>query len=153
MVLKRQTGIWVDGEVWQAYRELCSRERLRPGGPVEEFVRFVVRDGSALTVVNMMREMEEEKAEGFEAYARVLLNWYTHGRHFVSTGGEEDLSVEEMLLKALKEVSDQQLRREIEEALTIKDRKKRARKEDEKGADLVRRADDLTKRIKGESGT
>jgi len=34
VTLKKQTGIWVNSQVWQAYRELCSREKLRSAEPM-----------------------------------------------------------------------------------------------------------------------
>jgi hypothetical protein len=39
-ILKKQTGIWIDGQVWRAYRDLCGREKLRPAEPIEEYVRL-----------------------------------------------------------------------------------------------------------------
>ena len=118
--VKQQTGVRVDAEVWRGYRSLCSRDKLRPSKPIEEFLRFILRDGSAVTVLNMMQGWG--KSEGLEAYARVLLNWYTHDRLFVPVTDEEEASVEPMLLQALRDVKDAQLRREIEEALVIKPR-------------------------------
>jgi hypothetical protein len=44
MTLKKQTGIWIDDQVWGAYRDLCRREKLRPAEPVEEYVRFVLSE-------------------------------------------------------------------------------------------------------------
>jgi hypothetical protein len=133
MTSKKQTGIWVDGQVWRAYRDLCGREKLRPAEPIEEFVRFVLRSGSALAVLNMMQGMERARSEGLEAYARVLLNWYANGRRWISVTDEDEAPVEPMLLHALKDVSDPQLRRQIEEALMIKPRKKASgRREAEK---------------------
>ena len=122
--MKKQTGIWVDGQVWRAYRDLCSTERLRPAEPIEEYVRFVLRNGSALAALNMMQGMEKAKSEGLEAYARVLLNWYANGRRWITISDESDAPIEPMLLHALKDVGNPQLRREIEEALMTKPRKK-----------------------------
>jgi hypothetical protein len=34
-----------DGQVWRAYRDLCSSEKLWPAEPIEEFVRFMLRNG------------------------------------------------------------------------------------------------------------
>jgi hypothetical protein len=78
--MKQQTGVWVEAEVWQGYRSLCSREKLRPSKAIEEFLKFVLREGSAVSVLNVMRGWG--RMEGLEAYARVLLNWYTRGRFF-----------------------------------------------------------------------
>ena len=84
--------------LWGAYRELCGRDGLRPGEPIEVFVGFVVRCGSASAALNMLRAMEVAEAEGFEACARVLLNWYKSGK--------SEAPVEFLLLEALKRVRD-----------------------------------------------
>lgn len=133
--MKKQTGIWVDGQIWRAYRDLCARERVRPAEPIEEYVRFVLRNGSALAVLNMMQGMEKIRSEGLEAYARVLLNWYTNRRQWIQITDEDEAPIEPMLLHALKDVNDPQLRQQIEEALMIKPRKKTSRRrEAEKAA-------------------
>jgi hypothetical protein len=72
----------------------------------------------------MMRGVERARSEGLEAYARVLLNWYANGRDWISVTDENEAPTEPMLLQALKDVNDPQLRRQIEEALMIKPRKK-----------------------------
>lgn len=53
---------------------------------------------------------------GFDAYARVLLDWYRHGKRFFNSAGEDHASVEGLLLEALKVVSDSGLLQRIEEA-------------------------------------
>ena len=63
VTLKRQIGIRIDGLVWLAYRELCSRERLRPAEGIEMFLRFVVGDGSVVSVLNWLKTAG--KVEGF----------------------------------------------------------------------------------------
>jgi hypothetical protein len=84
----------------------------------------------------MMQSMGKAGSEGLEAYARVLLNWYANGRKWIYVTEEEQTPVEPMLLHALKEVSDPQLRRQIEEALVIKPRKKAgSRRKGEKAVD------------------
>jgi hypothetical protein len=88
---------------------------LRPPEAIEEFLKFVLREGSAVSVLNVMRGWG--RREGLEAYARVLLNWCTHGRFFFYVSEEDEAPVEPLLLEALKDVKDPQLRREIEEAL------------------------------------
>lgn len=115
--MKRQTGIWVDGQVWQGYRELCSGERLRPSEAVEEFLRFVLRGGSVLGAMRLIRAVAESRCESFDAYARVLLDWLRKDVYYVVTVDEAEASVEYMLLEALKQVTDPNLRKEVEEAL------------------------------------
>jgi len=142
--MKKQTGIWVDAQTWQAYRSLCSREKLRRAEPLEKFIRFVLRDGSALSVMNWLENAD--KAEGLEAYARVLLNWYKNGTWWINVTDEDEAPIEPMLLSALKEVPEPGLRKEIEDALTIKpapDEKPKARVNAEK---------ETTKKIDGLRG-
>ena len=74
--MRWQIGVWADAVLWSAYRELCGRDGLRPGEPTEVFVGFVVGSGPASAALNMLRAMEVAEAEGFEAYARMLLDWY-----------------------------------------------------------------------------
>ncbi|MGB8781259.1 MAG: hypothetical protein WCD81_11515 [Candidatus Bathyarchaeia archaeon] len=122
--------MWIDAQVWEAYRDLCSHEKLRPSEPIEEYLRVILRNGSALTVLNMIQGMAKARSEGVEAHARVLLNWYTNEKHWIRVTDENDASVESMLLQALKEVADPQLRKEIQEALMIR-RLEQARKRGE----------------------
>lgn len=129
--MKKQTGIWVDAPLWEAYRNLCSREKLRPSEPIEECLRLAVRNGSASNVLNMMRGTADAKAKGFEAYVRVLLNLYTHDRHFIEEGGGTPDAIEPMLLEALKSVDDAELRQKIEEAFADDLRKQKEKQEAE----------------------
>jgi hypothetical protein len=118
--MKMQIGVRVESEVWRAYRALCGRERLRPSVPVEEFLRLVLENGSALGLLAVMRVPAKERAECVNAQARVLLDWYTHEKYFFNAMGEDYAPVEGSLLEALKAVTDSNLRRLIEEALIAK---------------------------------
>jgi len=122
--VKKQIGIWVDAAVWHAYRELCSKERFRPAEPIEKFLQFILHDGSVMVVVNLMNKAE--KAEGFEAYVRVLLEWYKNGKLWIDVTDEDEAPIEPMLLEALKLVANCNLRQEIEEALTKTAKKKQS---------------------------
>ena len=142
--MKRQTGVRVEAEVWGAYRLVCGREKLRPSFPIEAFLRFVLENDSVLSVLSMMRGVAKSRAEGFEAYARVLLDWFTHGK--VWLGGE--VSVEGLLLEALKLVADAELRGRIEEALIAHQRKRYLEK---RGALAVEEV--VVDKVKAEGGT
>ena len=115
--MRVQTGVRVDAEVWRAYRLVCRREKLRPCRPIDEFLRLVVDSDSALSLLSMMREAAKTRVDGYEAYARVLLDWYTHGKFWIHVSNDDEVSVETLLLEALKMVADADLRRRIEEAL------------------------------------
>ena len=114
--MRLQTGVRVEADVWGAYRKVCSREGVRPYRPIEEFLRLVVDTDSASSLLTMMRETAKSRVDGYHAYARVLLDWYTHGKFWMKVQ-DEDVSVEGMLLDALKLVTDADLRRRIEEVL------------------------------------
>ena len=107
-----------------AYRAVCGREKLRPSSPIEEFLRLVLENDSASSLLSMMRGVAKARVEGFEAYARVLLDWYTHEKFWFHVEGDEDTFVEGLLLEALKLVADAELRRQIEEALIANQRKR-----------------------------
>jgi heterodisulfide reductase subunit C len=126
--MKKQIGVTVDTQVWNGFRNVCAREKLRPSEPIEKFLRFVINNGSALTVLNMMLGIEKTRSEGFEAYARVLLNWYKNGQFWIRVTDETEAPVEHMLLQALRDVSDPQLRRDIQETLMIKSREQTGEK-------------------------
>jgi len=143
--MKKQTGIWVDAAVWSAYRQLCSREKLRPAEAIEKFLSFVLKDGSALAVLNMLDTMGA--SEGFEAYARVLLEWYRSGKKWIDVTDEDEAPIEPMLLEALRNVADPQLRREIEDALTKKEEKPKAKAKPE--TDFKDKIAELKKLVKG----
>jgi hypothetical protein len=121
-VLRKQAGVRVDVTVWMQYRDLCARERLRPSEPIDGFLRFVLRCGSAVAVLPMLDRCES--SGGFDAYARVLLKWYERGRDFIAVSDESDAPVEHMLLQAVKQVADPGLRRQIEDALTGSNKKR-----------------------------
>jgi metal-sulfur cluster biosynthetic enzyme len=133
--LKKQTGISIDAQLWDSYRDLCNREKLRLSEPIAEYLRLVLQNGSVLAVLNMMRGMGKarpEGLEGFEAYARVLLNWYKNGQLWIRVTDETEAPVEPMLLHALKDVADPQLRRDIQKTLMIRPRKQKGKKEKRK---------------------
>lgn len=115
--MKKQTGIWIDAQVWQRYKGLCNREKLRPAQPIEQFLRLIVDADSVLSVLNMLEGMRKYRQASFESYARVLLEWYRNGKMWIYVTDEDEAPVESMLLEALKQVRDPKLRREIEGAL------------------------------------
>ena len=124
--MRLQTGLRVDAEVWGSYRKVCGREKVRPYQPIEEFLRLVVDNGSASALVHMLHESAKCRVDGYNAYARVLLAWFTHGKFWTDIQ-DKDIAVEELLLDALKLVPDADLRRRIEEAL-IENQRSRSKK-------------------------
>jgi len=99
------------------------RSREPAGGfsrPAEEFLKLVVDGDSALSLLSLMREAAKSRAKGYEAYTRVLLDWYTHDKFWINTSGENEVSVESLLLEAVKLVTDADLRQRVEEALVAR---------------------------------
>ena len=146
-----ETGIWVDGGIWGAYRELCGREGFRPAEPVERFLRFVLRDGSVLSVVNWLDKAG--RIEGLEAYVRVLLSWHRSGKLWMYVSDEDEAPIEPLLLSVLKEVSDPVLRREIEEELSMEPGEEEEPSEkqveaEEEIAEKLKKLKDLRKELK-----
>ncbi len=92
--------------------------------PVEEFLRFALENDSALGFLTLVRGATKAHVEGFDAYARVLLDWYMHGKRYFNSAGEDQASVEGLLLEALKVVSDSELLQRIEEALITAQRQR-----------------------------
>jgi hypothetical protein len=115
--MKIQTGIRIEAEVWQAYKKLCSRDRLRPSLPIEEFLKSAVDNESLLGFLILLRAAAKSQAEGINANARVLLNWYTQGKYFFHSIGNDEAPVEGLLLESLKTITDPELRQQIEKAL------------------------------------
>ena len=115
--MKLQTGVRVEADVWQAYKSVCSREKLLPSRPIEDFLRLVVDGDSALGLLSLMREAAKFRVDGHEAYVRVLLDWYLNGKFWINPSDDNEVSVESLLLEGLKIVEDADLRRQIEEAL------------------------------------
>jgi len=118
--MKKQTGVRIESEVWQAYRASCGRDRVHPSQPIEKFLKLVLDNGSSQGLVTLMKGAAKVQAEGVNAYARILLNWYTHGKHWFHTLGEDDAPVEGLLIEVLKTVTNTELRQQIEETLTTK---------------------------------
>jgi hypothetical protein len=128
--LRLQTGVRVEADVWRAYRAICKRDKQRPSRPIEEFLRLIVEGDSALSLLRLMREASRFRVDGHEAYVRVLLDWYTHGKFWIEVSGQ-DVSVESLLLDALKVVADADLRQRIEEALIAHQRSVDIKKQSE----------------------
>jgi hypothetical protein len=115
--MKIQTGVRIEAEVWQAYKKLCSRDRLRPSLPIEEFLKSAVDNESILGFLTLLRATAKSEAEGINANARVLLNWHAKGRRYFNALGHDDAPIEGLLLDALKTITDPELRQQIEKAL------------------------------------
>ena len=56
--LKTQIGVRISASTWNAYKSLCSREKLRPAEGIEEFLKAVNNKGSILTVMSQIQERE-----------------------------------------------------------------------------------------------
>jgi hypothetical protein len=121
LFVKVQTGVRIESDVWKLYKAVCGRKKLQPSRPIEAFLRLVLNKDSALSVLSMMREAAKTRIDGVEAYARVLLDWFLHGKYWLtlrSSGDkDDDVPVETLLLDALKVVVNLGIRKRIEDAL------------------------------------
>jgi len=77
----------------------------------------------------------------------VLLEWYRSGKKWIDVTDEDEAPIEPMLLQALRNVADPQLRREIEAALTTKTGKTKAKPE---VSVMEEKIAELRKLVKGE---
>ena len=117
--MKKQTGIAVDALAWEDYRDLCRKDHLRPGEAFEKFIQFCLDNESVSAILNLLETMRRSRAEGLEAYARVLLHRLRKGEYFIEADGEDhQISVQAHLLDCLRSgMINAELRVEIEEAL------------------------------------
>ena len=118
--MKKQTGVRIESEIWQKFRALCIKNRVHPSQPIEEFLKLAIDNGSTLALLTLMKDAAKVQTEGINAYARVLLNWHTHEKHWFHVPGQDDAPVEGHLLEVLKTVTDPELRQQIEQTLTTK---------------------------------
>jgi len=141
--LKTQIGVSISASTWNAYKSLCSREKLRPAEGIEEFLKAVNNKGSILTVMSQIQEREND--EGFKAQIRVLMEWWRIGDYWYHDNGK-DKTVEGTLLQKLREIHDPQLRAEVE-ALLVKKRKENQKKHTNADPDSYRKAADALKSL------
>ena len=109
----------VDCVVWDAYKKVCVREELRSNVGVEGFLRVVLEDGSVLRVLRLLQRVARARVESLDDYANVLLTWYERGERWVYSE-DRQVSLDDMLLSVLRNVSDPRLRSKIRRALTAK---------------------------------
>ena len=95
---------------------------MRPSVPIEEFLKLVLENDSAEGFLTLMQGAAKANGEGLEAYSRVLLMWYLAGKRYFNSARKDEESIEGLLLEALKMVSNSELRKRIEQALTAAQR-------------------------------
>ena len=69
-------------------------------------------------LLGLLREAAKFEVVGREAFARVLMDWFLHGKFWINDG-RDDVGVEFLLLDCLKTVSNEELRMQIEDALVV----------------------------------
>lgn len=116
--MKVQTGIRINAETWRIYREICRTERIRPSEPIQKFISIVIQEESALSACRLL----ENRKQSTEAYVRVLLTWLRNGKRWIKTdinydGNERYISIEHLLLQALKNLKNKKLTQRVERAL------------------------------------
>jgi CRISPR/Cas system-associated protein Cas10 (large subunit of type III CRISPR-Cas system) len=97
----RPLGWRVDKWTLDKFRELCTKEGLRPSQAIE---RFMELSNEKESIVNLLRAAEkglEKIVEANDAKARVLLDWLEKGTHWIYPETGKRLYIPSVLLKCL----------------------------------------------------
>ncbi|MCK4482120.1 hypothetical protein KAU55_02765 [Candidatus Bathyarchaeota archaeon] len=98
------------GDVYSRFKQVASKGGYTATAAFTRFMTLCV-DWDELVFP------EEPNAEGAEARARVLLNWWKKGKFWYTFETGKNLAVESRLLELLSKVEDKSLRDEIEAEL------------------------------------
>ncbi len=99
-----------DPQLYDQFKALASAGGYTVTGAFERFMQICV-DGGALV-------FPERDVAGFEAEARVLLDWLVgKGKRFYRGEGNEEINVAGRLVSLLTKVRDSELRNRVEESL------------------------------------
>ncbi|MCK4478161.1 hypothetical protein KAU88_06505 [Candidatus Bathyarchaeota archaeon] len=116
--LKTQIGVWIDSATWNAYKMLCSREKLRPAEGLEEFLKVVNCEGSVAAALQLLRSTADD--EGVKAQVEVLMKWSRQGKYWFYDNRGKQVNIKGVLLEKLGKIRDPRLRAEVEALLKEK---------------------------------
>ena len=102
-------GFRFDPELYGGFKRLASAGGCTVTGVFERFMSGCVEQGSLV--------FAERGVEGFEAEARVLVDWLRKGKRFYRGGDGEEVSVAGRLVWLLTKVRSVELLSEVEEVL------------------------------------
>lgn len=118
--MKQQIGVRMPRLLWQSYRELCAKAKVRPQEPLEAFLKACVGKGNINTVLSALRRAENAgQAAASELRLKIQLlemrNLFEKDR---KTGGaaryRDIINSLERLSFAIQEVSNESLIKEAE---------------------------------------
>ncbi len=109
MVTKEFKGFRFDSNLYGDFKKLASKEGTTVTAAFERFMTCCITDGAL--------SFPKKEAGGFEAEARVLIDWLSKGKHFYRNPKGEEINICGRLIELLGKVSTPQLRLQIEEAL------------------------------------
>ena len=102
-------GFRFDPELYAGFKRLASARGLTATSAFERFMRSCV-DAEALIFPSV-------NVEGYEAEARVLVDWLEKGKRFYRGDGQTEVNISGQLLLLLPRIHSTELRGEIEEQL------------------------------------
>ena len=108
-MLKILTSFKFDPQVFGSFKQLASGGGYSVTGAFERFMTTCVEEGVLV--------FPERNTAGFEAEARVLVDWLKKGKRFYRTESGVELNISGRLVWLLSKVRDSGLRGEIEEVL------------------------------------
>lgn len=108
-VVKVFKGFRFDPELYAGFRRVACAGGCTVTGVFERFMRCCVEGGGLV--------FPDRGTEGFEAEARVLVDWLRKGRRFYRGEGGVEVNLPGRLVWLLPKVRDVKLRNELEETL------------------------------------
>lgn len=96
-------------ELYAGFKRLTGAAGFTVTGAFERFMESCIESGVLV--------FPEVGVEGFEAEARVLIDWLRKGKRFYRVEGGVEVNIPGRLLCLLSKVRDSALRREMEEEL------------------------------------
>ena len=109
MLAKVFKGIRFEAQLYRDFKSVASAGGCTVTGAFEQFMGVCVEGGLLV--------FPERNIEGFEAEARVLVDWLRKGRRFYRGEGGVEVNIAGRLVGLLLKVRDSELRGEIEVAL------------------------------------
>jgi hypothetical protein len=108
-VLKVLTSFKFNPEVFGSFKQLASKGGVSVTGAFERFMSTCVEEGVLV--------FPERNTAGFEAEARVLVDWLRKGKHFYRTEDGVEVNISGRLVWLLSKVRDSGLLVEMEDVL------------------------------------
>ena len=109
MLAKVFKGIRFEAQLYHDFKSLASAGGCTVTGAFERFMGVCVEGG--------LLGFPERNIEGFEAEARVLVDWLRKGRRFYRGEGGVEVNIAGRLVGLLLKVRDSELRGEMEDVL------------------------------------